>query len=197
MNIHAHAFLKYTLCNNVSCLRTDLSLGLELMITEHKVLLMEMLSWGSVLTIIIVTYLAWKPISQDLSPWLHSQQYTSPRGQAQKPISLVNLVPKLSQDICLGKGSGGTLTTLRYSFYLSSATSWKVYNAPLKPVIFLSPSDVYVRSFFVTITLIKFLLHKALCDETVFGPGVKRSWSSSEVMNPVEHCKLSSITLGA
>ena len=120
MNIHAHAFLKYTLCNNVSCLRTDLSLGLELMITEHKVLLMEMLSWGSVLTIIIVTYLAWKPISQDLSPWLHSQQYTSPRGQAQKPISLVNLVPKLSQDICLGKGSSGTLTTSRYS-YLSSA----------------------------------------------------------------------------
>ena len=57
MNIHAHAFLKYTLCNNVSCLRTDLSLGLELMITQHNVLFMEMLF---MLIIIIVTDLAWE-----------------------------------------------------------------------------------------------------------------------------------------
>ena len=121
----------------------------------------------------------------------------SPWDITQNPFSLENLVPKLSQEICLGKGSGGILTTLRYSFYLFSATSWKVYSAPLKPVIFLPPSDVYVRSFSVTITLIKFLLHKALSDETVFGPGVKRSWSSSEVMNPEKHCKLSFITLGA
>ena len=112
----------------VSCLRTDFSLGLELMITEHKVLLMEMLFLGSVLMIIFVTYLAWKPISRDLSPWLHSQQYISPRDQAQKPASLVNLVPKLSQDVCLGKGSGGTLRTFRYPFYLFSVTGWEVYS---------------------------------------------------------------------
>ena len=34
---------------------------------------------------------------------------------------LINLVQILSQDVCLGKGSGKTFTTLRYSFYLFSA----------------------------------------------------------------------------
>ena len=52
----------------VSCLRTDFSLGLELMITEHKVLLMEMLFLGSMLMFIIVTNLAWEPVPQDLYP---------------------------------------------------------------------------------------------------------------------------------
>ena len=158
-----------------------------------------MLFLDSTLIIIIVTNLAWKPISQDLYPWLHMGNillYISPETLPRTNSPWIILC-QLFQDIFFGKGSGGTLTTLRYSFYLFSATSWKVYNAPLKPVIFLPPSDVYVRSFSVTITLIKFLLHKALSDKTVFGPGVKRSWSSSEVMNPVEHCKLSSITLGA
>ena len=40
-------------------------------------------------------------------------------------------MPKLSRDVCLGKGSGGTLTTLRYSFYLFSAARRKVYMALL------------------------------------------------------------------
>ena len=53
---------------SLKILRTDLSLGLELIITEHKVLFMEMLFLSSVLMIIFVIYLAWKPISQDLSP---------------------------------------------------------------------------------------------------------------------------------
>ena len=44
------------------------SLGPELMVTEHKVLLMEMLFLGSKLMIIIVTDLAWEPVSQDLYP---------------------------------------------------------------------------------------------------------------------------------
>ena len=52
-------------------------------------------------------------------------------------------------------------------FYSQQLT--KVYNARLKLarlVIFLPPSDVYVRSFSfsVTITLIKFLVHKAISD---------------------------------
>ena len=51
------------------------------------------------------------------------QQYILPREVAQNPLSLANLVPKLSQDVCLGKGSGGTLTILRHSFYLVSAAS--------------------------------------------------------------------------
>ena len=38
------------------------------MITQHNVLLMEMLFLGSILMIIIVTNLAWEPVSQDLYP---------------------------------------------------------------------------------------------------------------------------------
>ena len=49
-------------------------------------------------------------------------------------FSLANLVLKLSQEVCLGKGSLGILSTLKYSFYLFSAASWKTYNALLKPV---------------------------------------------------------------
>ena len=61
----------YWYCNNVPYPRTDLSLGPELMITQHNVLLMEMLFLGSMLMIIIVTNLAWEPVSQ--------QQNTSPK----------------------------------------------------------------------------------------------------------------------
>ena len=39
----------------------------ELIITQHNVLLMEMLFLGSMLIIIIVTNLVWEPVSQDLS----------------------------------------------------------------------------------------------------------------------------------
>ena len=41
---------------------------------------------------------------------------------------------KLSQEVCLGKGSGETLTTLRYCFNLFSAASSEVYNALLNLV---------------------------------------------------------------
>ena len=37
------------------------------MITQHKVLLMEMLFLSSMVIVIIVTNLAWEPVSQDLS----------------------------------------------------------------------------------------------------------------------------------
>ena len=50
-------------------------------------------------------------------------QYISPRDIAQNQFFLANVVPKLSQDVYLGKGSGGTLTTLRYSFHLFAAAS--------------------------------------------------------------------------
>ena len=89
-------------------------------------------------------------------------------------------------ELCLGKGSGGTFTTLRYYFYLFSAASWKVYNILLKLVrwvFFLPPSDVYVRSFPYPFTLIKYLLYKALSDlNCIFGLGVKSS--TSEATNP-------------
>ena len=51
-----------------------------------------------------------------LVPLITQQQYILPRNLAQNLFSLTNLVPKLSQDLYLGKGSGGTLTTLRYFF---------------------------------------------------------------------------------
>ena len=137
------------MCINGSFPRTGLSLGPKLMHTQHKVLLMEMLFLGSMVMVIIVTNLAWEPVSQDLHPWWHSSSISHP-DLAWKPFSLAKLVPRLSQVVCLGKGSGGTLTTLRYSFYLFSAARRKVYMALLKLVrvgTLLPASDVYVRSF--------------------------------------------------
>ena len=69
-----------------------------------------------------------------LVPLITQQQYIFPRDIVWKLFSLANLVPKLSQDVCLGKGSCGTLRTLRYYFYLFSADSLKVYKALLKLV---------------------------------------------------------------
>ena len=60
------------------------------------------------------------------------------------------------------KSSNRTLTTLRYSFYLFSTTSWEIYKVPLKllrQILFLPPSDIYIRSFLWSVTL-----HKALND---------------------------------
>ena len=99
-----------------------------------------------------------------LVPLISQQQYISPREVAQNPFSLANLVLKLFQDVCLGKGSDRTPTTLRYSFYLFSAASWKVYNAPLKLVrrvlscpLLMSMSEAF------SVTLNK-NLHKTLSD---------------------------------
>ena len=67
----------------------------------------------SMLIIIMATNLAWELVSQ--------QKYISPRNSViQNSFLLVNLVLKLSQDVCLGKGSGGTFMTLRLSLYLFS-----------------------------------------------------------------------------
>ena len=100
--------------------------------------------------------------------WLITQQqYISPREVVwnhspwQDLCSLANLVLKLSQDVCLQKGSHGTLTTLRYSMYLFSPASWKIYNAMLKIVkvgTLSTPSYVHVRSFLCPV-----ILNKNLC----------------------------------
>ena len=58
-----------------------------------------------------------------LVPLITQQDYILPRDFVWNLFSLANLVPKLSQDECIGKGSGGTLTTLSYSFYLFSVAS--------------------------------------------------------------------------
>ena len=66
-NILTHAFLKP--CATLYLARKlTFSLGPELMITQHNVLLMEMLFFGSMLIIIIIKNLAWEPVSQDLYP---------------------------------------------------------------------------------------------------------------------------------
>ena len=52
-----------------------------------------------------------------------TQPYILPRDVVQNPFSLANVVPKLSQDVYLAKGSGGTPTTLRYSLHLFSVAS--------------------------------------------------------------------------
>ena len=75
----------------------------------------------------------WTCISR-LVPLITQQDYILPRDIVWNLFSLANLVPKLSQDIRLGKGSAGTLTTLRYSFYLFSAAFWEARKALLKLV---------------------------------------------------------------
>ena len=67
-----------------------------------------------------------------LVPLITQQQYILPRDFVWNLFSLANLVPKLSQDICLGKGPNRTLKMLRYSFHLFSAASWEIYKVPLK-----------------------------------------------------------------
>ena len=106
-----------------------LSLGPEGMVTLHKVLLMELLCLGSKFMIIIVTSLAWESVSQDSTHDYTARVYLA-RRCCPEPFSLAKVVPKLSQDVCLGKGSGGTLTTLRSSSYLFSAAIWEVYKVP-------------------------------------------------------------------
>ena len=76
VTILTHAFLKpYAQC---ILPKNCLSLGPELMTTQHNALLMEMLFLGSMLMILIVTNVAWEPVSQDLSPWLHSNSISHP-----------------------------------------------------------------------------------------------------------------------
>ena len=77
-----------------------------------------------------------------LVPLLTQQQYILHRDIVWNLFSLANLVPKLTQDVCLGKGPNRPLTMLRYSFYLFSAATWEVYKIPLKLmrwILFLPP----------------------------------------------------------
>ena len=103
-----------------------------------------------------------------LIPRLHSNSISHPE-MLSGTCYLWLILCQLSQDVCLGKGSGGTLTMLRYSFYLFSAASWEVYKVPLKLVrwvLFLPTSDVYVRSFLCSVTLNKILHTKLWVTET-------------------------------
>ena len=182
VNMLAHAFLKP--CATMYLARyIRLSLGPELMMEWHNVLLMEMLFLGSMLNDYNCNKSCLGTCFSRLVPLITQQQCNWPRDLALNRFSLANLVPKLSQDACLGKGSGGTLTTLRYSLYLFSAASWEVYKAQLKLVrlvLFLPTSAVYVRSFLCCVNL-KFCTQSSEWLRIFFGPGVK----SSETTNLV------------
>ena len=129
----------------------------------------------------ILTNFAWKPVSQDLYLWVHSNSI-SRLETLPEPVSLANLVPTLSQDVCLVKGSGGTLTTLSYSFYLFSAAGWEVYKSLLKLVrrVLSWPLPVPLAGSFLYPCYFNKIYTKLWVTETVFGPRVK---SSSETMN--------------
>ena len=88
-----------------------------------------------------------------LIPRLHSNSISHPE-MLSGTCYLWLILCQLSQDVCLGKGSGGTLTMLRYSFYLFSAASWEVYKAQLKLVrwvfscpLLLSMSEAFSVTF--------------------------------------------------
>ena len=112
-----------------------------------------------------------------LVPLIAQKQYISPREVALNLFSLANLVPKLSQDIRLGKGSHRTRTTLRHSFHLLLAASWEVCNVPLKLLRQVLSCSLWVplaRSFLYTCYFNK-IYTKLWAIEIVFGPGVKSS----------------------
>ena len=119
------------------------------------------------LMIIIITNLAWEPVSQ--------QQNISPRDLLPGTLSFwFILYHSYLSMYALGKG---LVEHLQHEVLFSSflAASWKLYNALFKLVrwvLFLSPSDIYVGSFLYP--LIKYLLHKSLSDwDCVFGTGVE------------------------
>ena len=73
------------------------------MITQHNVLLREMLFLDSMLT--IVTNLAWEPVSQDLSPRITQQQYMSlPETEPGTPSPWLILYQSYLWMYALGKG---------------------------------------------------------------------------------------------
>ena len=129
-----------------------------------------------------------------LVPLITQQQYILPRDIAQTLPGTHSPWLILCQSYLrmygLGKGLV-KLSVLRYSFYLFSAASWKVYNALLnlaKWVLFLPSSDVYVRSFLCPFISIKSLLHKALSDwDCIFGSGVKPSETTNSTPTTISY----------
>ena len=129
MNILAHAFLKPCATMYPAW---ELAFLEELMITQRNVLLMEMLCLDSVLIIIIiVTDLAWEPISPDLYPWLHSNSISHPEPVPWNRSPWLIFCWSYLRMYALGKGPVELSQTLRYPLYLFSAASRKAHKAPL------------------------------------------------------------------
>ena len=139
------------------------------MITKHNVLLREILFLGSMLMIIIVTNLAWEPVCQDLCLWLHCNSISGPETLSGTCSPWLILCQSYLRMYVLGKGLMELLQGWDILFFLFSAASWEVYKVPFKlvrQVLFLPPSDVYVRSFLCSVTLNKILHTKLWVTET-------------------------------
>ena len=151
--------------------RTGLSLSLKGMITQHNVLLMEILFLGSMLMIIIVTNLAWEPVSQDLYPWLHSNSRSCPERLPITHSLWLILCQSYLRMYALGKGLVELLQPWSILFIYSQQLVEKYIRPLLKlvrQVPFLSPSDVYIRNFLYPVTLNKILHTKLWVTESLF-----------------------------
>ena len=117
------------------------------------------------------------------------------------PLLLVNLMLMSSQDVCYRKGSGWNFHNLEVFFSYSQQLEEKYITPCLKlarRAIFLPPSKVYIRSFSVTITLIKFLLQKTVSDSLSLVLELNLLWRQRISQNIVNvHLSTSSISLGS
>ena len=106
-----------------------------------------------------------------------------------------------SQDVCYRKGSGWNFHNLEVFFSYSQQLEEKYITPCLKlarRAIFLPPSKVYIRSFSVTITLIKFLLQKTVSDSLSLVLELNLLWRQRISQNIVNvHLSTSSISLGS
>ena len=112
------------------------------MIRQPNVLLMEILFLGSMVMIIIVTNLAWEPISQDLYPCLHSNSISCKETLSGTYSPWLILYQSYLRMYVLGKGLIDLLQRWGILFNLFSAASWEVYKVPLKLmrwILFLPP----------------------------------------------------------
>ena len=138
------------------------------MITQHNVLLTEMLFLGSMLMIIIVTNLAWEPVSQDLYPWLHSKSISCPETLSGTCSPWLILCQSYLRMYVLGKG----LMELLQRWGILFIYSQQLVENCIRPVwmnevgTLLPPSDVYVRGFLRPATLNKILHTKLWVTET-------------------------------
>ena len=115
---------------------------------------------------------------------------------------LTNLMLMSSQDVCYRKGSGRNFHSLEVFFSYSQQLEEKYITPCLKlarRAIFLPPSEVYIRSFFlVAITLTKFLLHKTLSDSLSLVLELNLLWRQRIWQNIINvHLSTRSISLGS
>ena len=100
------------------------------------------------------------------------QQYILPRDVVWNLFSLVNLVPKLSQEVCIRNEPNRTLTRLRYSFHLCSAASWEIYKVPLKlmrQILFLPPQTFSLLLDWSSLTSKVITVHPGIIDSDYKG----------------------------